>query len=68
MGGNSILAYFFRPALTRGETLTWGGFSGGKFYTEGIVYATTAAQICTSVLNDRKFACNFMWKMFIKIN
>ena len=34
-GGNSILAYFFRPAVTRGETLTRGGFSGGKFYTGG---------------------------------
>ena len=35
MGENSILAYFFRPAVTRGETLTRGGFSGGKFYTGG---------------------------------
>ena len=43
MGGNSILAYFFRPVVTRGETLTWGGFSGGKFYTGGIFYATTPA-------------------------
>ena len=31
-----------------------------------MVYLYEAAQICTSVLNDRKFARNFMWKIFIK--
>ena len=40
-GGNSILAYFFRPAVTRGETLTWDGFFRGEILYGGIFYATT---------------------------
>ena len=31
-----------------------------------IFFFYEAAQMCTSVPNDRKFACNFMWKIFIK--
>ena len=38
-------------------------------YWSKIVFFYEAAQICTSVLsmNEWKFARNFMWKIFIKI-
>ena len=35
-------------------------------YWSKIFYFYEAAQICTSVLNEPKFARNFMWKIFIK--
>ena len=35
-------------------------------YWSKIVYLYEAAQICTSVSNDRKFSRKFMWKIFIK--
>ena len=35
-------------------------------YWSKIVYFYEAAQMCTSVWNDQKFAYNFMWKIFIK--
>ena len=35
-------------------------------YWSKIFYFYAVAQICTSVLNDRKFAHNFMRKIFIK--
>ena len=35
-------------------------------YWSKIFYFYEAAQICTSVLNDRKFVRNFMWKIFTK--
>ena len=35
-------------------------------YWSKIFYFYEEAHICTSVLNDRKSARNFMWKIFIK--
>ena len=35
-------------------------------YWSKIFFFYEAAQICTSVLNEQKFARNFMWKIFIK--
>ena len=35
-------------------------------YWSKIFYVYEAAQICKSVLNERKFARNFMWKLIIK--
>ena len=35
-------------------------------YWSKIFFSYEAAQICTSVLNERKFARNFTWKMFIQ--
>ena len=35
-------------------------------YWSKIFYFYEVAQMCTSVLNDRKFVRNFMWKIFIK--
>ena len=53
MGGNSILAYCFRPAVTRGETLTRGGFSGGKFYTgDSLCYNTGIDKIIVNSLRE----------------
>ena len=36
------------------------------YYLSKIFYFYEAAQICKSVLNERKFARNFMWKIFLK--
>ena len=50
MGGNSILAYFFRPAVTRGETLTRVGFSGGKLYTGDSLCYNTGSVVVDGVV------------------